>query len=268
MRDDLDDLLEKTKDIPLSEISNPDKQAAFAREAEEEAGPAAGEPDGHASSANLTEYLRSAREKALESEREFKKSLQVIQAQDPILAKKAKRMAAGILILILIFVVVLAKSIMDMRDNASPSERGGVNGPAAPLSEADKARLAQDVNDNLRVKNLTRIAELAVVYHLEQKADLPVSPSLAKLNESNPVSQYLEQALARYGLSSGILLDPRNPDFYYAYKSDDGRTIEFSARIENENGRYCEYGKSPCIYRKVMAPEEMRKMNLDLEKYK
>ncbi len=265
MRDDLDNLLEKAKDSPLSEISDPDKEAAALTA--EEAGPVPEKTEGHAS-ANLTEYLQAARERALESEREFKKSLQAIQAHDPALAKKTRQMAVGILIIVLIFVVVLMKSIIDMRDNASPSDSESGKSPVISLSEADKLRMAQDVNDNLRVANLTRIAELAVVYHLEQKADLPISSSLVRLRESNPVSEYLNQALSRYGESAGILLDPKDPDYYYAYKSTDGRTIEFSARIENEDGRYCEYGQNPCIYQKVITPEEMGQMNLDLERYK
>lgn len=266
MRDDLDSLLEKTKDRPLSEISDSAEEPAAKAGTEEEAGLPAETPQGPAP-ANLTEYLQLARERALESEREFKKSLQAIQEQDPALARKTTKMAIGILILILIFIIVLAKSITSMDDSApAKSEKGKI--PAVQLSEADKLRLAQDVNDELRVKNLARIAELAAVYHLEQKADLPVSPSLVKLSESNPVSDYLRQALARYGQAAEILLDPKDPDYYYAYRSADGRTIEFSARIENEDGKYCAYGQNPCIYKKTISAEEMQKMNLDLEKYK
>jgi Na+-transporting methylmalonyl-CoA/oxaloacetate decarboxylase gamma subunit len=269
MQEDLRDVLEETKDASLSEISDAGEGSASAGGIENFEAYSSKNSHPNKAGANLADYLQAARERAMESKREFEKSLQTVREQDPALARKTKQVGVGIALLVLIFIIVLIKSITDTGQNASPAaEKTDANQAVAGQSEADRVRAAQDVNDKLRAENLTRIAELAVVYHLEQKADLPITASYAKLNETNPVSQYLRQALSRYGQSAAILLDPKNPEFYYAYRSADGRSIELSARMENEAGRYCEYGQSPCIYKVAITEAQMQEMNLDLERYK
>jgi len=207
--------------------------------------------------ASFAQWLQVIREKTMEQVREFKKNLKIVEERDPALIKKIKLASVGVVILLLVFAAVI------IRNN-----KAGEVSVETPAGIEDKAKAAQEANDKLRRDNLSNIVRLAAVYHLEQKADLPVSAAYVKLNEDNPVTEYLWDALTKYGASAEILLDPKNPDYYYAYRSADGKTIELSARLENEAGEYCVSGTSPCIYKKMITETEMAVMSENLESYK
>jgi len=207
--------------------------------------------------ASFAQRPQVIREKAMEQVREFKKNFKVVEERDPALIKKIKLAGVGVVILLLVFAAVI------IRNN-----KAGEVAVETPSGIEDKAKAAQEANDKLRRDNLSNIARLAAVYHLEQKADLPVSAAYAKLSEDNPVTEYLRDALTKYGASAEILLDPKNPDYYYAYRSADGKTIELSARLENEAGEYCVSGTNPCIYKKMITETEMAAMSENLENYK
>lgn len=269
LQDDLDSVLKKTGNISSQELDELDIENISVQDIERKTPRVMEDPREVHQAISFAQRLQLTREKALEQEREFKKNLQAMQEQDPALAKKIKLVGVGIVVLLLVFAAVIVKN--------SSRDEGSTNTPLAvtkntnttvPESDYDKAKVAQDVNDKLRVDTLNHIAQMAVVYHLEQKADLPVSAAYVKLNESNPVSDFLKDALSKYGSPAELLLDPKNPDYYYAYHCADGKNIELSARLENETGTYCQTGSSPCIYKKTITEAEMQVMSRDLEKYK
>ena len=223
-------------------------------------------PDKENQGPSFADQIKMVQEKTMEREREFQHELKEVQEQDPALAKKIAVVIVAIIGLVMVFAAVVFYQKNKKEDTPTPPVNVAIQQPVE--SEEDKLKAAQDVNDKLRVESITTIAQVAAVYHLEQKADLPVSPTHIKLNEANPVSEFLQDALTRYGHLAGVLLDPKDPDYYYAYRSVDGKTIEVSARLENESGQYCKEGASPCIYKKVISEEDMEVMSVDLEKYK
>ncbi|MFA7170187.1 MAG: hypothetical protein WC178_05060 [Candidatus Paceibacterota bacterium] len=121
-------------------------------------------------------------------------------------------------------------------------------------------------NDATRMRNITVLANIAAVYHLEEKADLPISIEYVKLNEDNPVSEFMKDALNRYGKETEIMLDPAGGSSYFAYRSEDGLSIEISAMLEDIDSYDCV--EDPCIFKKVLTDEDLRIMSLDLEQYK
>ena len=124
-----------------------------------------------------------------------------------------------------------------------------------------------DENDIARMNDIMTIAKTAALYHIEEAADLPVSENFIKLNEENPVTDFLKRALARYGKSESLLFDPRDPGFYYTYQSSDGMGIALSARLEDlESARCAE--QDPCLYGVVLTEEDIRGMDLNLQQYK
>jgi len=42
--------------------------------------------------------------------------------------------------------------------------------------------------------------------------------------------------------------DPKDPDFYYGYKSSDGKNYELTARLENLDDVECKNQKEVCIF--------------------
>ncbi|MFA7170437.1 MAG: hypothetical protein WC180_00430 [Candidatus Paceibacterota bacterium] len=268
MQNDFDEILQKTQSTPMPELGESKKEDLSVQNIKSAVPGMIEDPKEVHQAISFARQLQATRAKASEQEKEFMKNLQTIQEQDPALIKKIKLVGIGIVILLLIFATVIYRNSRDNSAAVAPAVVQKNNATNVQESAADKLKASQNVNDRLRVGNLINIAQLAVVYHLEQKADLPVSATYVKLNENNPVTEYLKDALIRYGNSTGILLDPKDPDFYYAYISVDGRSIELSARIENEDGEYCDGGGSPCIYKKTITEAQMAEMSSDLERYK
>lgn len=149
-------------------------------------------------------------------------------------------------------------------EDAAMKRNIAVNLP--PVKE-DISKIA-DSNDAIRINNLTELANVAVLYHIEHGADLPISRSYIKLNENNPVTEFLRDALRRYNEPEKFMNDPRHPDFYYAYRSADGNSIEFTARLEDpESSSQCK-NEDVCIYRKILIEEDIDNMSDHIENYK
>lgn len=269
LQDDLNSVLKKTGNISSQELDELDIENISVQDIERKTPRVMEDPGEIHQAISFAQRLQMTREKALEREREFKKNLQAMQEQDPALAKKIKLVGIGIVVLLLVFAAVIIKNSSNEEEKTNtPASVTGNGDAAVPESDYDKAKRAQDVNDKLRVDTLNHIAQMAVVYHLEQKADLPITATYVKLNEAGPVADFFKEALSKYDNSVGLLLDPKDPGYYYAYSSLDGKNIQLSARLENETGAYCQTGSSPCIYRKVITEAEMAVMSRDLEKYK
>jgi hypothetical protein len=132
------------------------------------------------------------------------------------------------------------------------------------LSDTSKVGNA---NDATRIKSLDAIAQAAALYHIEERADLPVSPSYIRLDEANEVSDFFKRALSAYGKPENLLLDPRAPGYYYTYRSLDGMSLELGAHIEDSSSIDCT-NQDPCLYRKVLLEEDISKVRQDLDTYK
>lgn len=269
MQDDLDSILKEAKDVVATEEHVSDSEVSPSQETGKEAAATTENPAGeiHAS-VPFAEQVKAVHDKAEKEKKEFKKNVWEMQEQDPQLIKKIKLVGIGIVALLVIFAALVLGGKKDTQTQNGTTAQTADKGQAVQESDEDRIKAMQDINDKLRIDNMTTMANLAVVYHLEQKADLPVSATFVKLNENNPVSEFLQEVLLKYGEPAGLLFDPTNPAYYYGYRSVDGKNIEFSARIENETSELCRVGVSPCIYTKVITEADMTMMSEDLEKYK
>lgn len=272
MQDDLNDLLSGRQGEKIEEMSSAGQSVVAG--GSEPSVPLVAESMPQ-SSAEQSEPVISLAERLklnrMQEHEEFRKDLIDVIENDPRLKWKILLFGIGIVVLLIVFAYLVSrpgKENLTVNNGDIPETPAVTDTVPAAESDYKKMKAAQDVNDKLRVDSLAVIARMAAVYHLEQKADLPVSPAYAKLNEDNPVSEFLKEALVRYGNSASVLLDPKNPDYYYAYRSADGKSIEISARLENETGKYCQVGASPCIYKEVITEAKMMEMSADLESYK
>lgn len=180
-----------------------------------------------------------------------------------------------VLLAAVVVVIAIISSFAYLQNKKNTDKGTTVNNNAAAVADnspedknaEEKAAIANDV---LRRKNLETITNTTIVYCLEEKVDLPISPNYTKLNENNPVSELVKEALKKYEKSEDLLIDPREPDFYFAYKSSDGRNIEFTARMEEKNSLYCEeeISEGYCLFKEVLSEEDVNEMGADLEKYK
>jgi hypothetical protein len=117
----------------------------------------------------------------------------------------------------------------------------------------------QKANDALRLERVSNFANTLIQYSLETNTAIPVSETYSKLNETNAISDLMSKALARDKQEESILLDPKNPEFYFAYKSLDGKEFEFTSRMEAVADHDCaqeDFDRSGiCVYRYVMDEE-------------
>lgn len=169
---------------------------------------------------------------------------------------------AAILVVLLIILCVsfFQKKLADIERMETPA--AGLESTAHTDPFAD----VKNRNDAARMRSVTIIAETLAVYHLEEKADLPISSAYVKLNHDNPVSELMKDALKRYGKDENILRDPDGDDNYYAYRSEDGLSFELSTKLEDWESYDC--SSEPCIFRKVMGEKDFQIMAMDLEQYK
>ncbi|MFA6096077.1 MAG: hypothetical protein WC788_00440 [Candidatus Paceibacterota bacterium] len=97
--------------------------------------------------------------------------------------------------------------------------------------------------DLKRKDDLGRISLMAYSYR-EIYGNFPVSPVASKLNEENEVALGLRSAGGE-----DLPRDPKDPEYYYAYKSSDGQNFELSARLEDLTDPLCDQNvKSICLY--------------------
>lgn len=118
---------------------------------------------------------------------------------------------------------------------------------------------AQKANDALRLERVANFANTLIQYSLEMNTSFPVSATYTKLNEANAVSDLMRKALVRSKQEESLLLDPKNPEFYFAYRSLDGKEFEFTARMEIIADHDCaqeDFDKGGiCIYKYIMDEE-------------
>lgn len=201
---------------------------------------------------------------SMDEEREsgdFRKDM--LSARNEIISKVGRKRIVYI-VLILIVLAVASAYVLKNRNGSGNNKKNNAN--AVNLFADDSSNI-KNVNDSQRVKNLTIVAKVAVIYHLEEKADLPVSTSYIKLDEVNPVTDFLKSALEKYGKPDSLLLDPRDPGFYYTYRSMDGQNVEFDAHIEDTASINCT-NQDPCLFRKILTEDDMKMVNLNFDQYK
>lgn len=111
-------------------------------------------------------------------------------------------------------------------------------------------------NDAIRLSKLSDFANSLIQYSVENKIAFPVSENYAKLNEENNISSLMKKIGTRYKKGEDFLKDPSDPDFYFAYRSLDGETFEFTAQMEIAEDYDCEEEdmkkNNICVYRFVM----------------
>lgn len=145
----------------------------------------------------------------------------------------------------------------EVKDEATPEEE------LIPESEYvidNTAEIqAQKTNDAVRLERVSGFANTLIQYSLETNTAFPVSAKYVKLSETNAVSDLLRKALVRSKQDESLLLDPKNPEFYFAYRSLDGKEFEFTARMEIVADHDCaqeDFDKSGvCVYRYIMNEE-------------
>lgn len=167
--------------------------------------------------------------------------------------------------LAVVLMICAAFAFLQNKNTAIQQKSGAAGNNQAADGMASDLQKVENANDALRIQNINAIARAVALYYLNEKVDMPVSPNYIKLNETNPVTDFIHEALKKNGQLDDILLDPRNPGFYYTYRSLDGRTIEFGARMEDLKSIDCN-DQSPCIYQKVLTEDDIRKMGAELEK--
>lgn len=104
-------------------------------------------------------------------------------------------------------------------DTSSSSSRGGSTIPSTTTPSGRDAQRKEDIR---------KISTLLSAYYADNKI-YPVSGELDKLNLSTSI---VAKALVPKYVTK-LPVDPLDPDFFYAYKSSDGKTYEISARIED-----------------------------------
>lgn len=167
-----------------------------------------------------------------------------------------------LIFVLIVLLIALSVFLWQRRSEEAATFSSGTKESAPVDAFAD----VRNRNDATRMQNLTTLANLLAVYHLEEKADLPLSADYVKLDEDNPVSEFVRQALRRYGKSEELLRDPAGAGNYYAYRSSDGMSFELSAKLEDRASNGC--SSDPCLFQKTIRAEDLAIMSLDTEQYK
>ncbi|MDF1498354.1 MAG: hypothetical protein P1P85_03305 [Patescibacteria group bacterium] len=102
-----------------------------------------------------------------------------------------------------------------------------------------------EANDSKRKSNLVDIKLALQLYASDNNGKYPVSIDAIKLNDEN--SSVVKEFIKYTSIEN--MKDPKDPDFYYTYKSLDGSGFELSARLENISDKDCEMTDSICIYK-------------------
>lgn len=103
----------------------------------------------------------------------------------------------------------------------------------------DKFGMANDVKRKSSLKEIM----VALAMYFDDNGKYPSNIDGVKLNDENSV---VYKELLAY-LTEELLKDPKNPEFYYIYKSD-GFFYELSARLENLKDKECKIINNLCIY--------------------
>lgn len=103
----------------------------------------------------------------------------------------------------------------------------------------DKFAKANDIKRKSSLREIT----VALMMYFDDNGRYPFCIEGVKLNDENS-SVYKE--LLVY-LTEELLKDPKDPEFYYTYKSD-GSFYELSSRLENLEDKECKIINNLCIY--------------------
>ncbi len=148
-----------------------------------------------------------------------------------------------ILVAILVVVIIVAGGIFLFKDSIFTSEKEEFKQEYPVKNEKSKA----EINDAERKANLNEIKIALETYYDDHNEKYPISNELTKLNDKN--SPVREELLNH--ADKTLLEDPKDPEFYYGYKSD-GNYYELTARLENLEDDECELLNSDlCIYKIV-----------------
>ena len=198
MQDDLNSILKKAEDTATPGSPFSDSETSPSQEIEEGVESSTDNTVGESrASVPFAEQIKATHEKAEEEKKEFKKNILEMQEQDPELMKKIKLVGIGIVALLIIFAALVLGGKKDEQPQNGTISQTTDSGQVEQESDDDRIKALQDINDKLRIDNLTKIGQLAAVYHLEQKADLPITATFVKLNESNPVTEFLQDVLLK-----------------------------------------------------------------------
>lgn len=185
----------------------------------------------------------------------------------------ATRLTAKLLILF-VFAVLLVSAIFILPGmklpGSAPSTTPSTNNANTNSNQNNTAQVV-NTDDSKRMESIDTISTAVAMYCFDQKADLPITSSYIKLNSDNPVSQFIKEALDKYNQPESSMLDPKDPDFYYAYKSTDGKTIEFTARMEDTSGALCDNSISTggmCLFRKVLTQDDLKNLSTTMTETK
>lgn len=107
-------------------------------------------------------------------------------------------------------------------DTASTPATLETSSPATTATETVQTR------DTIRKKDLATI-QTYLESHFNNKGLYPISTKIAKLNDST--SPVVAALVPKY--TSALPRDPKDPEYFYGYKSVDGKTYTLSARLEN-----------------------------------
>lgn len=105
---------------------------------------------------------------------------------------------------------------------ATPSPTGTTGAPTAGTPETVQTR------DAIRKKDLATVQTYLESYFNDNRA-YPISSKLAKLND--PTSPAVTALVPKY--TASLPRDPKDPEFFYGYRSLEGKGYTLSARLEN-----------------------------------
>lgn len=156
----------------------------------------------------------------------------------PARPKKSKLMLIlGVLLLIIIIVIVVllvfqARSKSTQSTLTNQTDLSFPPTASTPLTDTTNSTLPSASTsagrDAQRKEDIRKISTLLAAYYADNQS-YPISPSLDKLNELLSITA---KALAP-NYTAKLPVDPLEPDYFYAYKSVDGKSYELTARIED-----------------------------------
>ena len=110
-----------------------------------------------------------------------------------------------------------------------------------------RKNLADDsIARDMRRKDDIDIIRFMIFKYFEDHNQYPVSADMVKLNDKN--SSVYRNLVPQYR-ENGLPMDPKDPDFYYSYKSTDGESFILTARLENLEDKDCKFQNNICIYK-------------------
>ncbi|MDF1498353.1 MAG: hypothetical protein P1P85_03300 [Patescibacteria group bacterium] len=171
--------------------------------------------------------------------------------------KKKRKLIIGFFVLIIIFLVAVGfvifknKTIFQENENFNEEQK---TEDSESMSEKQE-EYSQIIADEKRKESLDEIKNALETYQSE-KNTYPISNEFVKLNDEN---SFVHNKIIEY-VDKENLKDPKDPEFYYGYKSD-GNYFELTAKLENPENEDCELINSiTCIY-KIKSEKSVEKVS-------